>query len=80
MSVVGDPGRCPVCTMVIPAAASPDPAHTGLVRLVLHTHPLVVHQSDLMGDRDLLMPCIGTHADVRPYAGTVPPGSYAGTP
>ena len=68
--------RCPVCTLVCPAWPSPDPRRPALVRPVAHTSAIAYHEADLLGFRDLLLVCIGSRADVRPYTGTVPAGTY----
>lgn len=72
-------GRCPICTLICPADMSPDPTHPSLVRLRWHsTRRLVAHTpADLLTpQRDVVMACIGTRADVRPYTGPADPGTY----
>lgn len=74
-----DAARCPICTLICPADPSPDPTHAALVRLRWHsTRRLVTHvPADLLsGQRDLVMACIGTRADMRPYTGPAATGSY----
>jgi hypothetical protein len=67
-------GRCPVCVMVCPARVSWE--HPGRVRVVMHTHPAVAHEADLLHSADVVMICIGTGTDVRPYTGPLTLGEY----
>lgn len=75
-------GRCPVCDLIVTANLLEDLEDNlaGLVKIRLHTYRnLVAHiPADLItGQRDLVMPCIGSRSIVHPYIGAKQPGEYA---